>query len=65
MLVCDSSWLKVKIIYINGLTDKELIGSFIIERLLGDINNIESGDSQSPGQLCTYGTNPTTKLRGG
>ncbi|MCM3676865.1 spore germination protein [Peribacillus simplex] len=45
---------KVALIYINGLADKEIIGSFIIERLMGNVNNTESVDPQSPSQLFTY-----------
>ncbi|PFN83634.1 spore germination protein [Bacillus sp. AFS076308] len=45
---------KVALLYINGLTDKEILGNFIIERLMGDGNHMESGDSQQPGQLFTY-----------
>ncbi|MGM0890453.1 MAG: spore germination protein [Bacillota bacterium] len=45
---------KVALIYINGLADKEIIGSFIIERLMGNVNNTESVDPHSPSQLFTY-----------
>ncbi|HTG69145.1 MAG TPA: spore germination protein [Candidatus Udaeobacter sp.] len=45
---------KVAIIYINGLADKHTIGSFIIERLMGNVNNNESVDPQSPSELFTY-----------
>lgn len=45
---------KVAIIYINGLGDKQIIGNFIIERLMGNVNNNESVDLQSPSQLFTY-----------
>jgi spore germination protein KA len=45
---------KVALIYINGLADKEIIGSFIIERLMGNVNNTESVDPKSASQLFTY-----------
>ncbi|MBT2700872.1 spore germination protein [Bacillus sp. ISL-40] len=45
---------KVALIYINGLADKDIIGSAIIERLMGNVNNTESVDPQSPSQLFTY-----------
>ncbi len=45
---------KVAIVYINGLADNELIGRFIIERLMGNVNNTESVDPESPSQLFTY-----------
>lgn len=45
---------KVAVIYINGLIDKELVTSSIIERLMSDVNNIENDDFQPLGQLFTY-----------
>ncbi|WP_299094818.1 spore germination protein [uncultured Metabacillus sp.] len=45
---------KVALLYINGLSDKQIIGNFIIERLMGNVNNTESVDPKSPGQLFTY-----------
>jgi spore germination protein KA len=45
---------KVASIYINGLTDKEILGTFIIERLMKDVNLSENDDPFSPSQLTTY-----------
>lgn len=45
---------KVALLYINGLADKEIQGSFIMERLMSDVNHIESGDLQQSDQLFTY-----------
>jgi spore germination protein KA len=43
----------VVLLYINGLADKEMIGNFIMERLMGDGNQMESAPQQ-PSQLFTY-----------
>lgn len=45
---------KVALLYINGLADKEIQGSFIMERLMNDVNYIVSDDLQQPSQLFTY-----------
>lgn len=45
---------KVALIYINGLSDTAIIGNSIIERLMGNVNNTDSVDPQSPSQLFTY-----------
>lgn len=45
---------KVASIYINGLTDKEIMGSFIIERLMNDVHMVESDESCLPSQLGIY-----------
>ncbi|WP_342048820.1 spore germination protein [Bacillus sp. OTU530] len=45
---------QVAIIYINGLIDKMIISSSIIERLMSDVNGIENGESPPPYQLFTY-----------
>lgn len=45
---------KVAIVYVNGLGDKDLIGSSIIERLMSDVTHNESEGSPLPGQLFTY-----------
>lgn len=45
---------KVALIYINGLADKMIIGNFIIERLMGNVNDTEVVDPQSPSQLFSY-----------
>jgi spore germination protein KA len=45
---------NVAIMYINGLSDKQIIGNAILERLMGNVNNTESVDPQSPSQLFTY-----------
>ncbi|MBD1381766.1 spore germination protein [Metabacillus arenae] len=45
---------KVALLYINGLSDKQIIGNSIIERMMGNVNNTESVDPESPSQLFTY-----------
>lgn len=45
---------KVAIIYINGLADKEIIGSSIIERLMMDVNETEISNSEPASSLFTY-----------
>lgn len=45
---------KVASIYINGLTDKEILGTFIIERMMNDMNVTDSDDPFSPDKLGVY-----------
>ncbi|SMQ79746.1 spore germination protein KA [Bacillus sp. OV166] len=45
---------NVASIYINGLTDKEIMGSSIIERLMNDVHMADSNESCLPSQLGTY-----------
>jgi spore germination protein KA len=45
---------KVASIYINGLTDKQIMGNFIIEKLMNDVNNNDSDEPWLPLQLGTY-----------
>lgn len=45
---------KVASIYINGLTDKEILGTFIIERMMNDMNLTDSDDPLSPDKLGVY-----------
>ncbi|WP_078410173.1 spore germination protein [Priestia abyssalis] len=49
-----SSLHKVAIVYINGLGDKDIIGSSIIERLMNDASDTGSNDLQSQDQLFTH-----------
>lgn len=44
---------KVALIYMNGLTDKQVIGNFIVERLMNHVDHTVDGNSQSPMQLIT------------
>lgn len=55
---------KIALLYINGLADKDIQGSFIMERLMSDVNHIESGDLQQPGQLFTYIKESTLAIGG-
>ncbi|WP_129726296.1 spore germination protein [Ectobacillus funiculus] len=45
---------KIVLLYINGLADKEIQGSFIMERLMSNFNHTESDDPQQPHQLLVY-----------
>jgi len=45
---------KVASVYINGLTDKEILGTSIIERMMNDVDMIEKEDPYLPSQLGTY-----------
>lgn len=45
---------KVALLYMNGLSDKQIIGNFIIERMMGNVDNTESVDPESPSHLFTY-----------
>jgi spore germination protein KA len=45
---------KAALLAINGLTDKESIGNFIIERLMCESARIESGGTKQLDQLFTY-----------
>ncbi|WP_416435144.1 spore germination protein [Priestia megaterium] len=45
---------KVASVYINGLTDKEILGYSIIERLMNDGDIIEKDAPYLPSQLGTY-----------
>lgn len=45
---------KVAIIYINGLADKQIIGNFIIERLMVNVDDSEIIDPKEPSQLIAY-----------
>ncbi|MBO1512490.1 spore germination protein [Metabacillus bambusae] len=45
---------KVASIYVNGLSDKEIMGNFIIEKLMNDTNINNREESWSPNKLGTY-----------
>ncbi|OLO24243.1 spore germination protein, partial [Priestia megaterium] len=45
---------KVASVYINGLTDKEILGTSIIERMMNDVDIIEKEAPYLPSQLGTY-----------
>lgn len=45
---------KVASVYINGLTDKEILGNSIIERMMNDVDIIEKEAPYLPSQLGTY-----------
>lgn len=45
---------KIATFYINGLADKQIMGSFIIERLMDDINGYENEKNPSSEQISTY-----------
>lgn len=45
---------NVAIVYINGLTDKQLISSSIIEKLMDNVNDSESVDLTLSSNLFTY-----------
>ncbi|KON90341.1 spore gernimation protein KB [Sporosarcina globispora] len=45
---------KVAIIYINGLADKMIIGSFVIERLMENVHDSENIHPKEPSELFTY-----------
>jgi len=46
---------KVATIYLNGLTDKDLMGNLVIEKLMADINVVESKErSWPPDQIGAY-----------
>ncbi|MFT8323605.1 MAG: spore germination protein [Bacillus sp. (in: firmicutes)] len=45
---------KIATIYINGLTDKEIMGSFIIDKLMNDISIAEHADDSISTQIGTF-----------
>jgi spore germination protein KA len=45
---------KVAAVYINGLTDKRILGSLIIERLMDEAKGMHAGETWLPEQLVQY-----------
>ncbi len=46
---------KIATIYVNGLTDKDLMGNLVIEKLMTDTNVVENeGEAWAPNQIGTF-----------